>query len=187
MSLVPNVTLANTSVAASSLVPSAATTTFQKASHIPTGSFGVQSFGDELTVLDDSQMVKRSDAGDGPKAPRPFWDSAREAKWRNGYGRTLATAVRKYSEICPTNAGEVKGAILKANKTRLCDDIAEAELAINSMVTEQCAGWTLEHQRRAEAYTQGFYSDWYALPMNMNGVQYVIYPFSDGSRFNEGD
>lgn len=163
-------------------MPSAATTTFQKASHIPTGSFGAQSFGDELTVLDDSQMVKRSDAGDGPKAPRPFWDSAREAKWRNGYGHMLATAVVEYSEICPSNAGEVKGAILKANKTRHYDDIAETVLAINSMVTDSCAGWTLEHQRRAEAFSQGLMSDWYALPMNMNGVQYVFYPFFAGSR-----
>lgn len=155
---------------------------FPVMSHIPTGSYGVQSFGDDLTVLDDSQMVKRNGFGDGPKAPRPFWDSAREAKWRNGYGHTLATAVVKYSEICPSNAGEVKGAILKANESRRYDDIADAALAISSMVTDSCAGWTLEHKRRAEAFSQGFMSDWYALPMNMNGVQYVIYPFSDWSR-----
>jgi hypothetical protein len=51
------------------------------------------------------------------------------------------------------------------------------------MVTGGCAGWTLDHQRRAEVFSQGIKSDWYALPIHMSGVQYVIFtPFLTSSK-----
>jgi hypothetical protein len=68
----------------------------------------------------------------------------------------------------------VKGAILKADETRLYDDIARAAVAIDSMATGRCAGWTPEQQRTVSIFCAGFNGDYYAFPPNLNGIQYVM-------------